>query len=145
MNNISKKNFYYFMKTIFFKVCSEYTTLKELCDITQKSKEEVIQILSVLNNRLITAYSGIDKYLTISVLQNEGIALSCYPTTYIGKHIKIRNYYEIDQLFSSIMNDKYYASKLTYGDTRPLWYYSHTYNKKSDEFSDDILKEFNFK
>ena len=43
------------------------------------------------------------------------------------------------------MNDKYYASKLTYGDTRPLWYYSHTYNKKSDEFSDDILKEFNFK
>ena len=80
MNNISKKNFYYFMKTIFFKVCSEYTTLKELCDIIQKSKEEVIQILSVLNNRLITAYSGIDKYfLNFSIFSSLSV-LSINPS-----------------------------------------------------------------
>jgi len=141
----STKLFYYSMKTIFFKICMEYTTLKELCIIIERSKEDVIQILSVLNNRLITSFSGSDKYLTITLLQNDGIALSCYPTSYIGKHIKINNYNEINEIFTCIMNDKYYASKLTYGDTRPLWYYCHTYNKKSDEFSDDILKEFNFK
>ena len=43
------------------------------------------------------------------------------------------------------MNDNYYTYKLNLGDSRPLWYYSHQYNKKKDEFSDDILKEFDFK
>ena len=43
------------------------------------------------------------------------------------------------------MDDNYYTYKLNLGDSRPLWYYSHKYNKKKDEFSDDILKEFNFK
>ena len=43
------------------------------------------------------------------------------------------------------MDDNYYVKKLTIGDNRQLWYYSHQYTKKKDEFSDDILKEYNFK
>ena len=63
----------------------------------------------------------------------------------VGKYVKINKEGDIEELFSNIMNDKYYTHKLNLYDSRPLWYYSHEYNKKKDEFSDDILKEFNFK
>ena len=63
----------------------------------------------------------------------------------IGKHVKINNTNDMNKLFENMMDDNYYTHKLNLNDSRPLWYYSHQYNIKKDEFSDDILKEFNFK
>ena len=91
------------------------------------------------------AFSGLDRYINISLLQDDIVAMTSYPTSYIGKYIKIINNNDINKLFENMMDDNYYTYKLNLGDSRPLWYYSHKYNKKKDEFSDDILKEFNFK
>lgn len=143
--NESIKVFYYYMKTIFYKIATEKTTIGELCRIVDEDRNAVIQILTVLNNRLDIAFSGLDKFINLSILQNDIVAMTCYPTDYIGKYIKITKERDIELLFSNIMNDKYYTNKLNQGDSRPLWYYSHEYTKKKDEFSDDILKEFNFK
>ena len=143
--NISIKTFYYNMKTIFHKIATDKTTIEELCYIIDEDRNYVIQLLSVLNNRMDIAFSGSDKYINISLLQNDIVAMTSYPTSYIGKYVKITNNNDIDKFFESIMNDNYYTYKLNLGDSRPLWYYSHQYNKKKDEFSDDILKEFNFK
>ena len=85
------------------------------------------------------------EYINISLLQNDVVAMTSYPTSYIGKYIKIININDINKLFENMMDDNYYTHKLNLNDSRPLWYYSHQYNIKKDEFSDDILKEFNFK
>ena len=143
--NDSIKVFYYYMKTIFYKIATEKTTIGELCSIVDEDRNVVIQILTVLNNRMDIAFSGLNKFINLSILQNDIVAMTFYPTDYIGKYVKINKEGDIEELFSNIMNDKYYTHKLNLYDSRPLWYYSHEYNKKKDEFSDDILKEFNFK
>tara|TARA_Y100001938_G_C7777221_1_gene276178 strand:- start:15 stop:452 length:438 start_codon:yes stop_codon:yes gene_type:complete len=145
MNNTSIKTFYYNMKTIFYKIATDKTTIEELCYIVDMDRSSVIQLLSVLNNRMDIAFSGLNRYINISLLQDDIVAMTSYPTSYIGKYVKINNKNDIDILFENIMDDNYYADKLNLGDSRPLWYYSHQYNIKKDEFSDDILKEFNFK
>ena len=145
MNNTSMKIFYYNMKTIFYKIATDKTTIKELCYIVDMDRNYVLQLLSVLNNRMDIAFSGLNRYINISLLQNDVVAITSYPTSYIGKYVKINNNNDIDKLFENMMDDNYYTYKLNLNDSRPLWYYSHQYNKKKDEFSDDILKEFNFK
>ena len=145
MNNTSIKTFYYNMKTIFYKIATDKTTIEELCYIVDMDRSSVIQLLSVLNNRMDIAFSGLNRYINISLLQDDIVSMTSYPTSYIGKYVKINNKNDIDILFENIMDDNYYADKLNLGDSRPLWYYSHQYNIKKDEFSDDILKEFNFK
>ena len=143
--NTSIKLFYYNLKTAFYKIATDRTTVSDLCYILDNDRNYVILLLSVLNNRMDVVFSGLKKFINISLLQNDVVAISSYPTTYIGKFVKINNTNEIEKLFKWIMDDNYYVKKLTIGDSRPLWYYSHQYNKKKDEFSDDILKEFNFK
>ena len=143
--NTSMKIFYYNMKTIFYKIATDKTTIEDLCYIVDMDRTSVIQLLSVLNNRMDISFSGLNRYINISLLQNDIVAMSSYPSSYIGKYVKITNNNDIDKFFESIMNDNYYTYKLNLDDSRPLWYYSHQYNKKKDEFSDDILKEFNFK
>ena len=145
MNNMSIKTFYYNMKTIFYKIATDKTTIEELCYIVDMDRTSVLQLLSVLNNRMDISFSGLNRYINISLLQNDIVAMSSYPSSYIGKHVKINNNNDIDKIFENMMNDNYYTDKLNLGDSRPLWYYSHQYNIKKDEFSDDILKEFNFK
>ena len=143
--NTSIKLFYYNLKTAFYKIATDRTTVSDLCYILDNDRNYVILLLSVLNNRMDVIFSGLKKFINISLLQNDVVALTSYPTTYIGKFVKINNINDIEKLFKWIMDDNYYVKKLTIGDSRPLWYYSHQYTKKKDEFSDDILKEYNFK
>ena len=143
--NTSIKLFYYNLKTAFYKIATDRTTVSDLCYILDNDRNYVILLLSVLNNRMDVVFSGLKKFINISLLQNDVVAISSYPTTYIGKFVKINNTNEIEKLFKWIMDDNYYVKKLTIGDSRPLWYYSHQYTKKKDEFFDDILKEYNFK
>ncbi len=143
--NTSIKLFYYNLKTAFYKIATDRTTISDLCYILDNNRNYVILLLSVLNNRMDVIFSGLKKFINISLLQNDVVALTSYPTTYIGKFVKINDTNEIEKLFKWIMNDNYYTRKLIIGDSRPLWYYSHEYTKKKDEFSEDILKEYNFK
>ena len=143
--NTSIKLFYYNLKTAFYKIATDRTTVSDLCYILDNDRNYVILLLSVLNNRMDVVFSGLKKFINISLLQNDVVAMTSYPTTYIGKFVKINNINDIEKFFKWIMDDNYYAKKLTIGDSRPLWYYSHQYTKKKDEFSDDILKEYNFK
>ena len=143
--NTSIKLFYYNLKTAFYKIATDRTTVNDLCYILDNNRNYVILLLSVLNNRMDVVFSGLNKIINISLLQNDIVAITSYPTSYIGKFVKINNINDIEKLFKWIMDDNYYVKKLTIGDSRPLWYYSHEYTKKKDEFSDDILKEYNFK
>ena len=143
--NTSIKLFYYNLQTAFYKIATDRTTVSDLCYILDNDRNYVILLLSVLNNRMDVVFSGLNKFINISLLQNDVVAMTSYPTTYIGKFVKINNINDIEKLFKWIMDDNYYVKKLTIGDNRPLWYYSHQYTKKKDEFSDDILKEYNFK
>ena len=143
--NTSIKLFYYNLKTAFYKIATDRTTVNDLCYILDNNRNYVILLLSVLNNRMDVVFSGLNKIINISLLQNDIVAITSYPTSYIGKFVKINNIDDIEKLFKWIMDDNYYVKKLTIGDSRPLWYYSHEYTKKKDEFSDDILKEYNFK
>ena len=143
--NTSIKLFYYNLQTAFYKIATDRTTVSDLCYILDNDRNYVILLLSVLNNRMDVVFSGLKKFINISLLQNDVVAMTSYPTTYIGKFVKINNINDIEKFFKWIMDDNYYAKKLTIGDSRPLWYYSHQYTKKKDEFSDDILKEYNFK
>ena len=143
--NTSIKLFYYNLKTAFYKIATDRTTVSDLCYILDNNRNYVILLLSVLNNRMDVVFSGLKKIINISLLQNDIVAITSYPTSYIGKFVKINNINDIEKLFKWIIDDNYYVKKLTIGDCRPLWYYSHQYTKKKDEFSDDILKEYNFK
>jgi hypothetical protein len=133
------------MKTTFYKIATNRTTIDELSNILEKNRSSVLHILAVLNNRMDIAFSGLDRYINISLLQNDVVAMTSYPSSYIGKYVKINDKLDIDKLYGCIMDDNYYVNKLILTDPRPTWYYSLEYNKKSDEFSDDIIKEFNFK
>ena len=61
------KIFYYNMKTIFYKIATDKTTIKELCYIVDMDRNYVLQLLSVLNNRMDIAFSGLDRYINISL------------------------------------------------------------------------------
>ena len=72
----------------------------------------VLQLLSVLNNRMDISFSGLNRYINISLLQNDIVALTSYPTSYIGKHVKINNTNDMNKLFENMMDDNYYTNKL---------------------------------
>ena len=91
MNNMSIKTFYYNMKTIFYKIATDKTTIEELCYIVDMDRNYVLQLLSVLNNRMDISFSGLNRYINISLLQNDIVAMSSYPSSYIGKYVKITN------------------------------------------------------
>ena len=55
--------FYYNMKTIFYKIATDKTTIEELCYIVDNDRNNVLQLLSVLNNRMNIAFSGLNRYI----------------------------------------------------------------------------------
>ena len=100
--NTSIQLFYYNMKTIFYKIATNKTTIDELCYIIDKNRTYVLQLLSVLNNRMDIAFSGLNRYINISLLQNDIVAMTSYPTSYIGKYVKINNNNDINKFFESL-------------------------------------------
>jgi len=131
----------HYLRIIFSEIALNQTTIDNLCRIINRDRETIHLLLSILNAKLDIGFSGLKHHMNVCLLANDIVTLALYPTNLLNKFIKITSVHKIDAIFNNICNKDYMINKLLLSDSRPLYYYTHNYNRHAnDKFIDDPLE-----